>query len=375
MEKSSKKFVWSKVWSVTKAVLGYGWKLALVVIALSFVGDFVDDYYWRHDRKFLSRWEYVKYLSNDICVKKHNGKYVQMFYRKNDKKVSKEKFRNIYDAPEDDSIAVFVDMDGKRGYLNANTGDIVLPAEYKHAWVFGDGVAAVVSVADDSLRFIDRNGNLAIDKAFPYLIDYGYVFHDSLCIMTDVNDDKVCMGIIDLKGEWVVPQKYSEISMITRFKYYKVALRNESGYREGLLDNDGNWIFQPEYKYIEASSYDKTFFVQKDYVKQHVSIDGTVLEPFVIDYMRPLEYDVLGENPVTEEGEGYIRTATSTRFMEYGINNLCGIFDLSTGRPLTDARYSHIHIEDGGIIRCGIEGGLGGNEVVFDRNGRKVQLD
>ena len=42
MEKSKGKLVWSKVWNVTKAVLGYGWKLALLVIALSIAGEFVD---------------------------------------------------------------------------------------------------------------------------------------------------------------------------------------------------------------------------------------------------------------------------------------------------------------------------------------------
>ena len=47
-----------------------------------------------------------------------------------------------------DSLAVFC-SEGKRGFYNLYTGEIAVPAQYRRAWVFREGLAAV-----------QRNGNI-----------------------------------------------------------------------------------------------------------------------------------------------------------------------------------------------------------------------
>ncbi|MBQ8695615.1 MAG: WG repeat-containing protein, partial [Bacteroidaceae bacterium] len=54
-----------------------------------------------------------------------------------------------------DSIAVYA-LNGKRGFLNRYTGEIIIDAEknrYSKAWVFSEGVAAVMK--DEMIGFID----------------------------------------------------------------------------------------------------------------------------------------------------------------------------------------------------------------------------
>ena len=100
-------------------------------------------------------------------------------------------------------------MDGKRGFLNVNTGRIVIPAQYRHAWVFSEGVAAVVG-DDDSLRFIGYDGKAVFDRAFEYDANYDYVFRDGFCIMTRETEDRKLEGMIDLSGNWIIPQNYMD---------------------------------------------------------------------------------------------------------------------------------------------------------------------
>ena len=45
-----------------------------------------------------------------------------------------------------DSLAVFC-SEKKRGYYNMYTGEIAVPAQYRRAWVFAEGIAAMSSSA------------------------------------------------------------------------------------------------------------------------------------------------------------------------------------------------------------------------------------
>ena len=54
-----------------------------------------------------------------------------------------------------DSLSVFC-SDGLRGYYNAYTGRIVIPAKYRRAWVFSEGLAAVQK--DGNIGFLDHSG-------------------------------------------------------------------------------------------------------------------------------------------------------------------------------------------------------------------------
>ncbi|MBQ0034324.1 MAG: WG repeat-containing protein, partial [Bacteroidales bacterium] len=64
-----------------------------------------------------------------------------------------------------DSLAVF-SKDKLRGYFNIHTGEVTVPAQYKHAWIFSEGLAGVVK--DGMVGFINTRGEEVIPCRYPY---------------------------------------------------------------------------------------------------------------------------------------------------------------------------------------------------------------
>ncbi|WP_270265978.1 WG repeat-containing protein, partial [Segatella copri] len=87
-------------------------------------------------------------------------------------------------------------------------GEIAIKPQYKHAWVFSDGLASV----DDNgmIKFIDAKGNVVIDLNIPYITGAeGYIFHNGHCVMHGNKRDKY--GLIDKKGKWMLKAEYDAI--------------------------------------------------------------------------------------------------------------------------------------------------------------------
>ncbi|MBR0336804.1 MAG: WG repeat-containing protein [Ruminococcus sp.] len=68
-------------------------------------------------------------------------------------------------ASPNDSLGVFC-SDGKRGYYNSYTGKIVVEAQYRRAWIFSEGLAAVQK--NGQIGFINRKGEVVIPFRYPY---------------------------------------------------------------------------------------------------------------------------------------------------------------------------------------------------------------
>lgn len=361
----------SIVCRVLRGMFNACWKVAIVVIAVCIVSAVLNEYglgYARICRFLAPKWEYANTLSDRVYVQQHKKGYYKLFDRYTDRKISNTRFRMVYDAPERDSLTVFCSMDGRRGFLNVNTGRIVIPAQYQHAWVFSEGVAAVVG-DDDSLRFIGYDGKAVFDRAFEYDANYDYVFRDGLCIMTRETEDRKLEGMIDLSGNWIIPQEYTGVIPVDGEDWYFVCINNsEYGYREGLIDTSGNWIFPPVYHNIEFCRCDSTFYLTKDYVKRHISADGTVLESYLMDEVYHLCYDLPGENPLDYDYYKYTRIAISDKVASYRVGNLYGLLDLRTGKQLTPACFSGISMLTADLIRCQLEDAY--SEVLYDSNGR-----
>ncbi len=94
---------------------------------------------------------------------------------------------------------------GLRGYFNTNTGKVQIEPQYQHAWFFNGGMAAVCQ--NDSVFFIDTQGNPANDKKFPYEEFYDYMYDGGYCKIKMGNK----YGLIDRQGEWVLTPTYDTI--------------------------------------------------------------------------------------------------------------------------------------------------------------------
>lgn len=186
-----------KVWSVT-------WKTLTGIVLLWLAiggGILLDEYFhswdFRHRYGSESVERYYPANSSAFMIEHKWGSYCRTVDAATGKALT-PKLHDIYIGFVSDTLTVFRDKNGKRGFLNAYTGEIAIPAQYEHAWVFSEGLGAVVM--NGKLGFIDHQGNWAIEPRFRYAGEsVEYVFRNGLCTVKDSNG---IFGLIDHEGNY-----------------------------------------------------------------------------------------------------------------------------------------------------------------------------
>ena len=195
-----------------------------------------------------------------------------------------------------DSLSVYC-TEGKRGYYNAYTGEIAIPAQYRRAWVFSEGLAAVQK--NGMIGFVDHKGRTVIDFKFPY---HG-----------------------------------NPLSEFT-FKHGHCVAADTTG-KCGVINKQGEWIIKPEYDNVSA--YEEYAIVSKAGVRMQVGYDGKVLNSFVLDDIDRLTYTVQ-ERYENREGEiEYLDKEIDTGLFSYRVGGRCGLMDANCHR-LTEPLYKSI---------------------------------
>lgn len=181
-----------------------------------------------------------------------------------------------------ESKIVYVDSVYNRGYLNVVTGEIDIKAEYDYAWLFSEGVAAVVK--DDKIGFIDKDNKVVIPFQYPMYASYApytYRFYSGYCKMTD--EDGRC-GLIDHFGAWVIEPKYQRIKKPVFGKYRKVKLNG----KWGLLDENLKLILPTKYDHITVvDSMATRFEVTFEGMMYEIDRKGKLLSQLGYSYMHP----------------------------------------------------------------------------------------
>ena len=248
----------------------------------------------------------------------------------------------VADTPRNDSLTVFC-RNGKRGFLNVRSGEVAIPEQYRRAWVFSEGVAAVMK--GDKLGFVDARNETVLPFRYDYAGRNGmaidYLFRGGYCTMTD---SRGACGLIDRSGRWVIEPQYDCIWPPHEGKYRIV----KEGEAYGLLDENLEFVFPIEYEYIEYSG-DRGVLLSKDGYKWRADYDGTVLEPFVCDYTDYLSYASGYGSYAEEDGSGdearySALTYTLSDYLTYTIGNRCGVVRRDDGKVIVPARYDRINM-------------------------------
>lgn len=224
-----------------------------------------------------------------------------------------------------DSLAVFC-SENKRGYYNMYTGEIAVPAQFRRAWVFSDGLAAVQR--NGNIGFIDHQGNVVIDFRFPYHGNplTAFVFEDGHCVVA--NNEGKC----------------------------------------GVIDKTGQWLIAPEYEFVNA--FKEYAIVTKSGVTMQVSYDGKVLNSFVLDSVYELSY-LEPERFENREGElEYVDKTIKTGLFSYCVGGRCGLMDSNCHR-LTEPLYSSIRAVNGNMFRATLLDGW--SEVILNAKGEVMR--
>ena len=245
-------------------------------------------------------------LRNDslVAVKTTDGKV--SIKNETTGKVTIKDIKLDWTQPSNDSLAVFC-SESKRGYYNMYTGEIAIPAQYRRAWIFSEGLAAVQR--NGMIGFIDRSGNTAIEFNYPY---HGnplseFIFKEGRCVVADTLGK---CGVIDRTGAWLIPPEYDNISA-----FHEYAIVSKAG------------------------------------VRMQVGYDGVVLNAFVLDNISRLTYSVQ-ERYENREGElEYIDKDVDTGLFAYRVGGRWGLMDANCHR-LTEPLYGYITAVDKNMFRA-----------------------
>lgn len=343
-------------------VLNASWKVALVIIgifaAISIIGyaHYLCSTFWGR-----SSHEYDGYFSENIYVHHCLGHKVRLYDAKAEKYVT-PRLKWVSEAPSRDYLAVFCDKNDKRGFINVNTGEIVIEGKFEYAWVFSEGLAAVVEPGG-KMGFIDHDGNYAIEPEFDYISTHDYVFkHDVCCI----GNESGYQGLINRNGEWVVPQIYSYIDYIGETDMFMLKMDEKYGLVQNCSFEE---IFPVEYDDITliGSLSEPEFILRKDNHSQRISINGEIIDSFLIDGTEDLKYMTR-----CRPGE-YDEYEISDKVIAFFVGDLWGVLDKKTGAVIIPAKYSRIEMASKDIIECGVDRIGNSNYVLYDIKGNKIK--
>lgn len=265
-------------------------------------------------------------------------------------------YQNTFD--EADSIVVYRTQDGKRGYVNISSGEIVTPAIYDHAWNFSEGLAAVH--LNGSISFITPDGKPAFDQSFPvcYDGDCAYMFHNGLCVMQTPENR---WGMINAQGEWAIEPDYNSIDAPT-FGYRKF----QKGSKYGLLSLDGQIVLPAEYDIIRLASDRRGFILAKDGYAKQVDKHLNTIVPFVHDGVHVLYC-------VDDYSQDYYSNANkdnaTPRFWRYDVGYGSGVIDRN-GNVIVPAKYYMVRMVNENLFEAEVT--YGGDRILFNAKGELV---
>ena len=352
----------NEVWDKLKKPFNFCWKAGLAVIGLTIAVDLIGEgwewfrdvagmehYYWRDE-----------YLGNSIEVRHFSNNTCATFDEATGKRVS-PRVRWISGVPERDSLTMFSDKKGNRGFINVNTGMVEIKGQYKHAWHFSEGLAAVVG-EDGKVGFINHDNQMVIPAVYEYVEDHDYVFRNGNCIIKDPLTG--LFGAIDTLGNPKLPMEYTII-----FDDYDTEgmLYLRKGGKCGLADASLNVVFEPEYDNVAVSLVNDGAYLTRDGVKQLVSFTGEVIHPFVVDEIWPLKYIVRSNDVEADEYEMH------PYLVEVMVDYCCrGVMDARTGRMVIPAIYTDISMISKDLLMAELDGEEETN-LIFNAEGTRVE--
>ena len=250
-------------------------------------------------------------------------------------------------------------LNGKRGYVNTETGEIIIDADannYRKAWMVSEGLAAVWK--DGKVGFINTDGDVVIPFQYEYnencaMWDYGILFHEGLCSITDAEGK---LGLINTDGEWVLPAEYDEIWVPKHG--YRILIKDNL---YGIADIRGNLIYPAEYGYIDI--LDNGFALTKG--GRRIQVDST--GKTVVDFMFDDSYNLRYPGYVNENGDTVYHLSD---YASYQVIQRYGIMDRNTGRPITPAVYRDIEMISYKIFKVQTENM---DWILLDDNGQIIQ--
>lgn len=239
--------------------------------------------------------------------------------------------------PLDGDSLIIVAKKGKRGFVNRFTGEIALPFKYDAAWSFTDGVAGVCE--GDSVYFIDHTGKPINGKKYFRIRGYdNYAYHGNYVAIPE----KGKYGLVDRDGNWVYEPEFSDITIGRRNMW--VAVKNG---KYGVIGADGQMVLPCEYEHAFIFPDNGITVGFADHSRKLFDYSGNLIDDFVFDDVYSLNY------PTDEFDEEGNRKQMAAKMHKYEVDNYYGLMS-KDGVPVTPPLYSSIVAIAPDVYQCRI---------------------
>lgn len=332
---------WKKALIIALWIIG----IALSIIAAIIICEVVEDKY-----KHFTFWQRDSINDNVYMQRFNDSKSSVRLYNKTEGRYTTPKLDWIVTSPTSgDSLTVFCTHKRKRGFINLNTGHIAISAQYDHAWLFSEGLAAVCQ--DGQIFFINTEGKEQLRIPGLAVNHLGYCFHGGYCIVAGQSDK---CGMIDHSGNLVVDTIYDRIYSLDK---ENIHIYVQNGLY-GLMAVDGAIILPPTYDNIER--HDSSLYACKDGIMSIIAPDGKVIQPFVAMGLEPMSFTDAGgiERP--------------TGYQHYYIQEATGVVD-KNGKLVIPAIYAHIYHLNEHLFKAELPDNYGW--VVIDTHGNIIDCN
>lgn len=291
-----------------------------------------------------SIYNYSERISNDFRFYE-NGNHGYIENIRTRKKVLKD-VNWIAGVKNDGDTLLCYASHGYRGYLNKNTCQVVIPAtRYKKAWLFSEGVAAVME-EDSIIKFINPKGDIVLDTKNKYAelpAHRGYLYKNGYCPMRDINGQ---WGLINMAGQWAVRPMYDDIKFTVKNCWICFWQK-----KQGLINDSLQVVINPDYREVLVTD-NGIEVLNEDYTRQLLDFNGDLLENNMYTDIRELYYKKSVVDPNMDEYEYelspymvYQTTYSSTTPVRVGLMGPDGI-------PVTPPIYKSIEAINKYCFRC-----------------------
>ena len=303
-----------------------------------------------------------KQLSERLEVHEYSDGIKRLYDRQNEKYIMDDVCW-VSNVSDDDTLAVIA-FPGKRGYINVHTAEMVIELQYKSAWVFSEGLAAVRN-QEGKVGFINNKNEMVIPFKFDAKDDgivLPYVFKSGLCFMSDSTGH---LGLIDREGNWEVEPVYDYIEPYL-VDGFRVVVKDGL---YGLLDSASNVVYEPIYQSILLEEDQDRITLITDTAGCIVDYSGKVVVPFLYDDIIPLGYPTTMSRQ--EEIDDYYHIEyTVSNYAKYSIDYNYGILNSKTGKIITPAIYNDIKMISDRLFSVNEGAGI---SYLIDLNGKPVE--
>jgi hypothetical protein len=231
------------------------------------------------------------------------------------------------------------------GFIN-DQGKVIAKTEYQKVESFSNGLAYVQEPGywqTTENHYIDKNGEKEITLPWQWVLGGSRFKEDGTAIIQRVSENNrviTLTGVINTKGELVLPFEYRNISEATYG--LRIATPNKEGPSlSGIIDATGKWVVQPNY--FEMGKI-KDGMVTASIIKggrQYTGIlkvDGTWL------------YEPKNQGVFSFKDDMVVFIENTGRD---GVGVVMALYDLKGNQLLKGKKYNNIEVLSKDFIRCG----------------------